>query len=124
MPYLNVSQVESALSTAGGPPNQLITQLITLPNPTWEGRTCRAIKIANGTGPGRIGVYFIGGVHAREWGSPDILISFIQQLTLAYRTNTGITLGGKSFTAAQIQSIVDKLDIFIFPQVNPDGITA
>ena len=121
MPYLNVSQVESALSAAAGAPNQLITQLITLPNITWESRTCRAIKIASGTGPGRIGVYFIGGVHAREWGSPDILIFFIQQLTQAYRTNTGITLGGKSFTAAQIQSIVNELDIFIFPQVNPDG---
>jgi carboxypeptidase T len=60
-------------------------------------------------------------VHAREWGSPDILISFIQQLTQAYRTNTGITLGGKIFTAAQIQSIVNRLDIFVFPQVNPDG---
>jgi len=121
MPYLNVNQVESALSAAAGPPNELITQLITLPNPTWEGRTCRAIKIASGSGPGRPGVYFIGGVHAREWGSSDILISVIQQLTQAYRNNTGITLGGKSFTAAQIQRIVNSLDIFVFPQVNPDG---
>jgi carboxypeptidase T len=121
MPYLNVNQVESALAAGAGPPNQLITQLITLPNLTWEGRTCRAIKIAGGSGPGRIGVYFIGGVHAREWGSPDILIFFIQQLTQAYRTNTGISLGGKSFAAAQIQSIVNSLDIFVFPQVNADG---
>src|SRR5215216_715543 len=110
MPYLNVNQVESALSAAAGPPNQLVTQLITLPNLTWEGRTCRAIKIANGSGPGRPALYFIGGVHAREWGSPDILIFFIQQLTQAYRNNTGITLGGKSFTAPQIQRIVDSLD--------------
>jgi murein tripeptide amidase MpaA len=60
-------------------------------------------------------------VHAREWGSPDILISFIHRLTRAYRTNGGLSLGGKDFTAAQIQSIVDNLDVFVFPQVNPDG---
>jgi carboxypeptidase T len=121
MPYLNVRQVESALSAASRPPNHLFTDLITLPNPTWEGRTCRALKIAKGSDSGRMGVYFIGGVHAREWGSPDILIYFIQRLTRAYRTNSDLNVGSKNFTTAQIQSIVDNLDVFIFPQVNPDG---
>ena len=121
MPYLNVRQVESALLAAARPPNGPFTEMITLPNPTWEGRTCRALKIANGNGSERMGIYFIGGVHAREWGSPDILIFFIHRLARAYRTNSGLSLGGKDFTAAQIQSIVDTLDVFIFPQVNPDG---
>ena len=121
MPYLNVRQVESALLAAARPPNDPFTELLTLPNPTWEGRTCRALKIAKGSDSERMGVYFIGGVHAREWGSPDILIYFIQRLTRAYRTNSGLSLGGKDFTAAQIQSIVDNLDVFVFPQVNPDG---
>ncbi len=121
MPYLNINEVESALSVASSPPNDTFTQLITLPNLTHEGRTCHAIKIANGSGPHRVGVYFLGGIHSREWGSPDILINLIEQLTLAYRTNTGITLGGKSFAASQIQDIVNNLDLFIFPQANPDG---
>jgi carboxypeptidase T len=121
MPYLNVRQVESALLTAARPPNHLFTELITLPNLTWEGRTCRALKIAKGSDSERMGIYFIGGVHAREWGSPDILIYFIQRLTRAYRTNSDLTLGSRNFTAAQIQNIVDNLDVFIFPQVNPDG---
>src|SRR5215213_5040326 len=121
MPYLNVRQVESALLAAARPPNDPFTELITLPNLTWEGRTCRALKIAKGSDSERMGVYFIGGVHAREWGSPDILIFFIHQLTRAYRTNTDLTLESKNFTAAQIQSIVDNLDVFVFPQVNPDG---
>ena len=94
MPYLNVRQVESALLAAARPPNDPFTELITLPNRTWEGRTCRAIKIANGNDSERMGVYFIGGVHAREWGSPDILISFIHRLIRAYRTNSGLSLGG------------------------------
>ena len=28
--------------------------------------------------PPRGGVYFLGGIHAREWGSPDILINFVR----------------------------------------------
>ncbi len=121
MPYLNVVEVESALAVAAASPNTGFTQLITLPNPTWEGRTCHAIKIAGGAGAGRTGVYFLGGVHAREWGSADILINFVEKLTAAYRTHRGITLGGKRFTAAQVRRIVDRLDIFVFAQVNPDG---
>jgi carboxypeptidase T len=121
MPYLNTDEVESALAAASAAPNTAFTQLIALPHLTWEGRACHALKIASGGGTGRIGVYFLGGVHSREWGSPDILISFVEQLTAAYRTNSGITLGGKSFTAAQIQAIVNNLDILVFPQANPDG---
>ena len=62
-----------------------------------------------------------GRIHAREWGSPDILVNFIRLLTNAYRTNSGITQGGMSFTAADVQRIVTTLDIVVFPQANPDG---
>lgn len=121
MPYLNVAEVESALSLAAGAANAAFTQLVTLPYTTWEGRQCHALKIASGSGGDRCGVYFLGGVHAREWGSPDILINFVEVLCQAYRTNSGVTIGPKSFTAAQIQSIVNTLDVLVFPQANPDG---
>lgn len=121
MPYLNVDEVESALVVVSSPPNNSFIQRIPLPHKTWEKRSVNAIKIGSGSGPERIGVYFLGGVHAREWGSPDILIFFTEQLAQAYRTNSGMTLGGNTFTAAQIQSIVNTLDIFILPQANPDG---
>jgi carboxypeptidase T len=121
MPYLNVEEVESALSVATSAPYNAFTQLITLPNLTWEGRQCHAIKIAKGNNPGRPGVYFIGGVHAREWGSSDILINFIEQLEQAYEAGTGLTFGTRKFSANDIQTIVNTFDIVIFPQVNPDG---
>lgn len=121
MPYLNVTEVESALAVAAGPPNSSIAQRIQLPHKTCEGRTCHALKIGHGGGSGRTGVYFLGGLHAREWGSCDILIALIEVLESAYHNQQGITLGGTSFTAAQIQSIVNNLDLFIFPQANPDG---
>ncbi|HLM86888.1 MAG TPA: M14 family metallopeptidase [Solirubrobacteraceae bacterium] len=121
MPYLNVVEVESALATAAGAPFTGFTELITLPNTTWEGRTCHAIKIASGGGSRRPGVYFLGGVHSREWGSSDILINFIEQLENAYQSGTGLSFGPRSFSAADISAIVETLDIIVFPQTNPDG---
>lgn len=118
--YLNVADVESSLASAAAA-NADFTQLLALPHKTWEGRTCHAIRIAKGNQPGRPGIYFLGGVHAREWGSPDILINFIEQLCQAYRTHSGITIGNARFTADQIRQIVETKDVCIFPQANPDG---
>lgn len=120
MTYLNVKEVETAIVLAAGPPNAAFTELITLPNQTWEGRTCQAIRIHHGATASN-GVYLLGGVHAREWGSPDILINFVQLLTDAYRNGTGINQGGAGVSAEQVRTIVDTLDIVVFPQANPDG---
>jgi carboxypeptidase T len=121
MTYLNVDEVETATTLAAGPPNAAFTELITLPTPTWEGRTCHAVRIHQRPAVAAGGVYLLGGIHAREWGSPDILINFLRLLTDAYRTQTGITQGGATFTAADIQRIVTALDVVVFPQANPDG---
>jgi carboxypeptidase T len=118
--YLNVTEVETALALAARPENAAFTELVTLPNRTWEGRTCSALRINDGEGGGA-GVYLLGGVHAREWGSSDILIHFVQVLTEAYRTSTGITQPGVDLGAEQVQVIVNNLDVVVFPQANPDG---
>jgi carboxypeptidase T len=118
--YLNVTEVETALALAARPENAAFTELIELPHQTWEKRTCSALRIHAGPAA-RAGVYLLGGVHAREWGSPDILINFVRLLTDAYRTQTGITQGGASVSAAQVRQIVDTLDVVVFPQANPDG---
>jgi murein tripeptide amidase MpaA len=118
--YLNVAEVETALALTARPENAAFTELTTLPYRTWEGRTCSALRIGAGQNA-RAGVYLLGGVHAREWGSPDILINFVQLLTDAYRTGTGITQGGASVSADEVQRIVTTLDVVVFPQANPDG---
>jgi carboxypeptidase T len=120
MSYLNVAEVETALQVAAGPANAGFTELVTLPRITWEGRTCRAIRVHRGATAGG-GVYLLGGVHAREWGSPDILINFVRLLTDAYRNGTGIRQGGMRLDAAKVAEIVDNLDVIVFPQANPDG---
>jgi carboxypeptidase T len=121
MPYLNVAEVETALLLASAAPFSAYTQLLPLPYLTWEGRQCNALKIGNGSSSGRPAVCFLGGVHAREWGSCDILVNFIQQLQQSYRTGTAPMFGASPFSASDVKTIVDTLDVIVFPQVNPDG---
>jgi murein tripeptide amidase MpaA len=118
--YLTADEVEGAIAL-GAKNHPGYFEPIPLPNLTWEGRRCHAVRIGKGRGKGRIGVCLIGGVHAREWGSPDILVYFAMRLLRAYRDREGIRLGRKAFTAAQVRTIVEKRDVVLFPQVNPDG---
>ncbi len=120
MPYLNITEVESGLSGLAGT-YPALTQLITLPNPTCEGRTSHALRIGIGSPSTKDGVLFIGGVHAREWGSCEICINLAADLLEAYTLGTGLVYGGKSFTSAQVKAIVEDLHVFVFPLVNPDG---
>jgi murein tripeptide amidase MpaA len=120
MTYLNVTEVESGLAgLAGAYP--AFTELITLPNMTYEGRTCHAIRIGTGSAASKDGVCIIGGVHAREWGSCEICLNFVTDLLEAYTSGTGLVYGGKSFTAAQIKAVMEGLNLYVFPSVNPDG---
>ena len=61
--YLNVTEVESALTgLAGAHPG--LCERIELPNPTYEGRICHALRIGTGAASERDGILFIGGVPA------------------------------------------------------------
>ena len=94
---------------------------IPLPNLTWEKRRCHAVRIGKGAGKDGPAVCFIGGVHGREWGGPDILVYFAMRLLRAYRDRKGVRLTARRFTAAQVRRMVEAMDIVLFPQVNPDG---
>ncbi len=118
--YLTADEVEGAIAL-GAKNHPDYFERIPLPNRTWEGRRCHAARIGKGRGQGRTAVCFLGGVHGREWGSPDILAYFAMRLLRAYRDRAGIRLGRKTFTAPQVRSIVEKRDVILFPQVNPDG---
>jgi carboxypeptidase T len=119
--YLSVPDVEKTLAIAAAPPSDAFVKLLKLPYKTPENRACSAIRIGKGSGGKRPGIFLLGGVHAREWGSPDILINFLAQLIPACRNHAGITIGSNSFSAAQIKHLIEDKDIFVFPQANPDG---
>jgi len=120
MSYLNVAEVETAAANlAAAHPS--LCQLIALPNSTFGGRTCHALRLGGGAPGSRDCVMVIGGVHAREWGSCEIAINFATDLLAAYTNNASLAYGGKSFTAAQIQALLNGLHLLVFPLVNPDG---
>jgi carboxypeptidase T len=121
MPYLNVVEVESALQLVAAT-HPGFTELVTLPHRTWENRVCRAIRVAADLASTRPTVVLIAGVHAREWGGPDILVSFLERLTAAAAAGAEISLpAGHTVSAADVERIAAGLDIVVFPQVNPDG---
>jgi carboxypeptidase T len=64
MMYLNVDEVETALIIAAST-HPGVTELIALPDPTWEGRLCHALKIGRPSGAAKPAVFLLGGVHAR-----------------------------------------------------------
>src|SRR4051795_3346214 len=106
--YLNVAEVETALALAARPENAAFTEFTILPYRTWEGRTSSALRIHAGLAA-PAGVYLLGGVHAREWGSPDLLINFVQLLTDAYRTGTASRGGSVSLLGSPPGPLVATL---------------
>ena len=95
-------------------------QLITLSD-SHEGRKVYALRIGKGNSTSRPGVLFIGGVHARELVNPDLLIKFAIKLCAAYSQSNDLVFGAKSYSASSVELIVETLDLFILPLVNPDG---
>lgn len=121
MGYLSVQGVEAGISSLASSYPNVFTS-ITLPETSVEGRTSHALKIAAGpSGPNRRGVLFLGGVHARELVNPDMLIMLGIKLCQSYVNNTDLVLGNKTYTAGVVKLLVEGLDIFFFPLVNPDG---
>lgn len=119
MAYLTAAGIEACVQyLAATYPG--FCQAIVLPETSVEGRTSRALKIASGGGQRR-GVLFLGGVHAREIVNPDLLVSFALDLCQAYEGGTGLTFGQKSYDPVIVKLIVEALDVFVFPLVNPDG---
>jgi murein tripeptide amidase MpaA len=119
--FLNIYEIESALI---GLHNfyPFYTQLIPLPNKTYGNFQSNALLIrANPDFTCRPALVFVSGVHAREWGGPDTLVYLAADLLEAYSTNSRLEYGGKSFSAATIRAIVNRTDIVVFPDQNPDG---
>jgi len=120
MGYMTAEEVESALINLQILHPDIVT-IIELPHHTWENRISHAVRVHAGKNEDRVGVLFTGSMHAREWGGSDICMSFLVNFINAYLANEGLNFGGKSFTAAQICTILENTDLFVFPDVNPDG---
>jgi len=78
---------------------------------TFEKRPFFGIKIgkASKDGQPKKGVWIDGGIHAREWMAPATIIYIINELTSKYGNDQEIT------------DLVDGLDFYLSPNLNPDG---
>ena len=118
---MSTSEVESALAYFETTYPALCHR-IELPNKTIENRTCHALHMGLPNAPGRRSGLIIGGVHAREWAGPDIVVSFAGDILKAYTSGMGLQYGGKSFSAVEIKQIFEETTIVVFPCVDPDGV--
>jgi murein tripeptide amidase MpaA len=91
---------------------------------THEGRDVPVLFIHGG----EINVYkpqvlLIGGLHAREFVNPDILVNFAMDLLFMYQHyfNYDLIYGNTVFTGETIRRIIKSLKIYIMPLANPDG---
>ncbi|KAI6241271.1 ShKT domain-containing protein [Aphelenchoides fujianensis] len=76
---------------------------------THEGRQIPLIKIGTRSATPKPAIWIDGGIHAREWVSPAVVLYFINQLVTEYDRQPAI------------RQLVDQLDWYIAPLVNPDG---
>lgn len=118
--YRTVAQLDSVMRILSLFFPQVCTR-VELPHRSLEGRPIFALKIHAGTATNRRGVLLIGGMHARELMNPDALAELQLDLVTAYLNETGLTYGGKSFSALDIKSMLESLDVWTLPCANPDG---
>jgi murein tripeptide amidase MpaA len=98
-----------------------ICHAVELPEKSVEGRVIRAVRIGKPGEKRKRGVFFLGGVHAREIVNPDLLVAFGLRLCRAATTGRGLSFGDKHFAADEVQRLVDELTIYLLPLANPDG---
>jgi carboxypeptidase T len=120
MAFLSVTAINRAMrSLANEFPD--ICERITLAERSRENRRIRALRIRVGKSEKPCGILFTGGVHARELVNPDGLISWAFDLCESVTNDTDLVYGGATFSAEIIRSILESVEIFIIPLVNPDG---
>ncbi|HEY5882195.1 MAG TPA: M14 family zinc carboxypeptidase [Nakamurella sp.] len=123
--YRTVAQLTEVVTQVAAAAPDLCT-VVPLPNPSVQGTAVSALRIA---APGDIavderpGVLLIAGTHARELMNPDLLVELAVDLVAAHRNGTDIVLGGRTWAAAQIRSMLEATVLHLLPCVNPDGRT-
>ena len=92
-----------------------------LPEPSVQGRPVYALRLRAGGGGERRGVMVVGGTHSRELMNPDAIIELAVDLFVSHINGTDIVYGNKTWAAADIKLILETLDLWLVPCMNPDG---
>ncbi|KAH8732643.1 hypothetical protein GQ44DRAFT_639103 [Phaeosphaeriaceae sp. PMI808] len=115
---MNPAEVNSAIQALA---KTYGVSTVALPFKSFNGASSSAIYVGAGTDKSAYHLYLSAGVHARERGGPDNVIYWIADLLAANKAGTGLTYGRKTYTNAQVKSVL-AAGIVVFPMVNPDGI--
>ncbi|WP_280405517.1 M14 family zinc carboxypeptidase [Nocardia brasiliensis] len=118
--YLPYGEIEGWISSMVRLSPAFCTK-VQLPLTSVEGRPISALRIRAGDRAERDGVLLLGGAHARELINPDLLCHWMYHLTSAYRKDTDLTFGPVTYSNSTVRLLLESLDIFIVPLVNPDG---
>jgi murein tripeptide amidase MpaA len=118
--YRSVAQLDSLSGLLAGWFPGFFTRLA-LPEPSVQGRTVFALRLRAGGGGERRGVMVVGGTHSRELMNPDAVIELAVDLFVSRATGSDITYGNRTWSAADIKLILDTLDLWLVPCMNPDG---
>jgi murein tripeptide amidase MpaA len=122
----NVDEIETAIQNFATT-YPAIAERIALPEQTWgvdDGsppRNVSALRIGANAAGAADGALLIFGQHAREWIPSEVALELAAALLGAFTAGTGVTYGGKSYSAADVQRVLNNINIFLVPCVNPDG---
>lgn len=116
--YRTVAQLDFIMNLAQAFFPDLCTR-VEMPNRSIQGRPIYALHMHAGSSTRS--VLIVGGMHARELMNPEAIAELQLDLLGAYFGGTGLSFGGKSWTAADIQTIMESFDIWMLPCANPDG---
>lgn len=118
--YRTVTQIDAVTSLLAAWFPQIFTR-VQLPEPSVEGRPVFALRMRAGGGSARRAVLLVGGTHARELMNPDAIVELAIDLLVSYSNGTDVRYGGKTFPADEVKLIMEAMDIWLLPCVNPDG---
>jgi murein tripeptide amidase MpaA len=92
-----------------------------LPEVSVQGRPVFALRLRAGGGGERRGVLVVGGTHARELMNPDAILELAVDLFVSHANGIDIVYGGMRWAASDIKVILESLDLWLVPCMNPDG---
>ncbi|CAG5932840.1 unnamed protein product [Menidia menidia] len=76
---------------------------------SYEKRPLYALKLSLNNRPNKKAMWIDCGIHAREWVAPAFCLWFVHHSLSFYKVNKDIT------------HILDNLDVYVLPVLNPDG---
>jgi murein tripeptide amidase MpaA len=84
-------------------------------------RTVSTLRIGVNAAGAADGALLIFGQHAREWVPSEVALELAAGLLGAYSGGTGLVYGGKSYSTTEVQRILNNINVFLVPCVNPHG---